>query len=563
MVSARRLVPIIAIFALAGLALASFDSPSPLAFRWAQPGSASPVGSAQIDEGGAYVAVGGRAYAMDKATGNTLWRFPTGEPIQGAFRTGCTLSDGVMVAASDEGTVYGLDAKTGVQLWSFQSPGQPSTIPVVVGDNVVYGTSTSQLVALKLKTGVPLWAKPIEVKGGLQTRLGVWQKNLIYGTGGSTLNSINVVSQKVAFSIPFGSLSAGSFSIYGDRIFVNTATYVVAIRAQSGSGIWSTNIGDSLAESPGVSAEGVAVVTRLGKLFALDMKGKPKFKKGVELNAAPIGSPVYSGSKIICTNENGTINMVDSNTADVVWSVTIPPLYPGIRVAKATKGTGGGGVPGGGAPGGGRPGGGGGRPGGGGGPGGPPGSGGGLAGGGAAATDTEELKYVQATGTPVVSGNSLIVLARDGSVLVYDKDLGVDLTPPEVKLLWPSPGDQVSGKAPMDIVLRILDWGVGVNPDTLNVMISGKQYFGTLTRDGYLTIQINSATKNSPLADGRQKIEVTVSDWLGNKANVTFSLSIDNTLPALGSPKAKVATTGGAGGGTGNRGGGGAGGDGG
>jgi hypothetical protein len=172
-----------------------------------------------------------------------------------------------------------------------------------------------------------------------------------------------------------------------------------------------------------------------------------------------------------------------------------------------------------------------------------------------------EVRYVAAAGPVVVEGDTLVVLTDDGSILAFDKNLGVDLTPPDISMAFPNAGDQVSGRAPMVLVFLVNDAGSGVNYDGIKVTINGTPYVHEVDREGRVLVRIlSSAGPNFPLADGRARLTVAAGDWMENNTAANFVLTIDNTLPPLGSPKPPEGTTGGATGGGGPVGGGGRGG---
>lgn len=140
---------------------------------------------------------------------------------------------------------------------------------------------------------------------------------------------------------------------------------------------------------------------------------------------------------------------------------------------------------------------------------------------------------------------------------MFDRDLGVDLTAPSVEMLWPFPGNDIAGKAPLEMIFKLEDLGIGINPDSIKVTINGKEYVHRISNDGFLSILIISRGANAQIANGRAKIVVTAADWLGNVQSKEFSVLVDNALPALGSPPTtNNNNAGGTGGGLGGRGGG-------
>jgi uncharacterized membrane protein YgcG len=86
------------------------------------------------------------------------------------------------------------------------------------------------------------------------------------------------------------------------------------------------------------------------------------------------------------------------------------------------------------------------------------------------------------------------------------------------------------------LYFKVRDDGSGVKDDTLKISIDGKPYDYEYKRDGSAKVVFTISGKNKCLADGRHLILVEVSDWLGNVAHETFSLTIDNTLPPIKLP---------------------------
>ncbi len=524
MLRMSRTITLLTALVCAGVATAAFDGPAPVAWRWAESTTASPVGSPQVNEKAAYVAVGNRVYGIDRKSGNQLWRFPTGEPLAATLRTGCALSGNVVVAVADDSQMYGLDATSGHKLWQVKLPDSAMTSPVVAGDYLVVGTVKNDLLAFELATGKPFWTKPYHLQSVLHPYLAVWQKNVIFSTADSSLAMIDVVAQKEVWHRGLQRLAPGSFSVSNDRVYVNSNSYLIAFRANSGSDVWQVNTGELLSGAPGASADVVATVSRTGRLLTYRTTGRPIFAKGVDLFSPVIGQPLVVGTKVITVNSAGSVNMVDGQTGDLTWNFTIPPLYKGLKETQPAGRSGAGGRPG---LGGGQAG----------GPAG--GAAGGVPGGrgGQTSQGTEDVKSVPAVWTPTLEGDSLFVLAADGSMLLFDKSYGVDLTGPEVSMAWPNMGDQISGQAPLELIFKLEDWGVGVDPNSIKVTINGQAYIPEKMQDEYLSVKVTARTTNKPLSDGRANIVLHVADWLGNVVDKKFALTVDNTLAPLGSPK--------------------------
>jgi len=512
MLRTTRTIAVLMATVIAGAASAAFDGPAPVAWRWAESTTASPGGSPQVDGRAAYVAVGSYVYGVDRTTGNQLWRFPSGEPVAGTFRSGCTLANGVLVAISDDKQMYAVDVATGQKKWQVPLPDPAVTTPVVAGDYVVIGTTKSDLYAFQLGDGKAFWSKPYHLQSILHPYMAVWDKNVVVSTADSSLLMIDIVAQKEKWHRGLQRLAPGSFTVAQDRVYVNSNSYLIAFRANSGGDLWQVNTGELLSGAPGASPDLVATVSRSGKLLTYRPNARPVLSKGVDLFSPVAGSPIVIGNNVLTANTSGSVNLMDGQTGDLKWNFSVPPLFKGIKAATEGGRTGAGGP---------------------GGPGGP----GGLGNRGNSQNQTE-IKTVPSVGTPTLDGDSLFLLGVDGSMLLFDKRYGVDLTAPEATMVWPNPGDQISGLAPLEIVFKLEDWGVGVDPNSVKVTINGQDYIPEPVREGYLSIKVTAVSpKNRPLNDGRASIVVHVSDWLGNALNQKFALTVDNTLKPLGSPK--------------------------
>jgi outer membrane protein assembly factor BamB len=116
---------------------------------------------------------------LDAATGVERWRFVTGGPI----RLAPTVCDNRVLAASDDGCVYALDAASGRLLWTYMAARGPKRLPgnqrlislwpvrcgIAVADDTAYvaaGVFPSDgavLCAIRLKDGTEEWRCDIDV----------------------------------------------------------------------------------------------------------------------------------------------------------------------------------------------------------------------------------------------------------------------------------------------------------------------------------------------------------------------------------------------------------------
>lgn len=541
----------------AASAFAQFDGPAPLAWRFLQPTSVAPSGSPLVVGDSVYTSIGGRVFAIDKATGNLKWRYPQLDPIAGTFRSAPVFVGGLIVAVGDNKVVYAIDPATGENKWTSNTTSAPLGQPVVVDDRyVAIGQSNNTIALLNAADGQPVWTAPYKVEGGLVGSIGAVGSNVLAFNSAQELVSINANTQKPDWRRAFQQLPPTARPIvYGDTIYVYSGGFLVALNSASGlpKGQVLTNL--QLAFNPAVGVDGIAAVSVDGKVMVYDTQRQPLMKAPLDLGSGPIAAPIIVGSftetvtsptgatsnrtvpLVLVPTSNGALNLVNPATG-VKWSFIVRPLDTDASNGKPNSG-GPGGFGGPGGPGGfGGPGGaGGGGLGGGGFGGGQGGRGGGL-GGGSQNTNAPASPYVQVSGTPVLAGKTLLVPAKDGSLLAFDGELGVDLTPPQVAMRFPNSGDQVSGQPPLLLVFTMEDEASGIDLSSIGITIDGNKVNHTVEKDGRVFIRFGSSSKNNPLSNGRRKIVVTVKDWLGNEKVSNFALTIDNALPPVVLPGA-------------------------
>lgn len=495
----------------ASMALADFDGPAPLSWRWIQPTSATVKGSPLIDGNTVYVAVGQRAFALDKASGNQKWRFPLVDPIDGFFIGAPVNINGTLIMTADNRKVYGVDANTGQEKWTYLSQQAIVGAAVKAGKYVVVAKNDNSIMALDPDTGAPAWIddetkeeRPVKMLYGITGSLTSAGDSVLVMDNNNQLVSINTVTKKPNWTTPFTTLDyTAQPTVVGDLIVINSGQYLAAIRASSGRGAWQIPLPYNVKVGPAVSGDGIFVADENGDAMYYDMSGRKITKQPMKLGSFPIARPAVAGKLFVVPTTNGAINLVDPATGTITWSYLIRPI--GVFYQQSSGSTGGGGGT----------------------PGGRPGAG---AGGGTQDTTPDRIWTVQAAGTPIVSGDTLLVLARDGSLLAFDKTTGVDLTPPSVTMSWPRPGDQVNGES-LEVIFKIEDEASGINDSTLKVTIDGAPLTVEFGKEGVASARFSFASKNKPLTNGRKTFKVTVSDWMGNVQNKEFVLTIDNSLP--------------------------------
>lgn len=478
-------------------ALAQFDGPAPLAWRWSQSTSISPNGSPLINETGVYVSVGQRVYALDKETGNQKWKFPAVEPIPGTFRNEPVMGGANIYAAADNKNLYALDAATGNLKWTYVASAAILGQPVPLGKFVGLTLADDTLMVLDGDTGKPAWTNPVKVFDHIVGRATGMGDLFYVMNGNNQLVAYSVNSTKPVWSRPFDSLGPDTKPvIFGDMIYLHSGTYVIGLLASTGTPRWQRNVGEPIGVPPAISGSGVAVATRDGNAYVLSLtSGTPLFKDPVDLGSSPIVGPAVVDKNFAFSTTSGSLILL-SPQGKILWNYLVRPMGGTITVESSSSTSTNN------------------RPG---------------NNGTTGKSDPVKIFAIPAAGAPVLDGTTLYLLARDGSLLAFDKNGGVDLTGPSVVMSWPNPGDNVNPQG-LSTYFKIEDEASGLNTSTLKIDVDGTPLDFTLSREGVAEVHFTNSGKNKTLNDGRHVFTVTATDWMGNQTSQQFAIQADNTV---------------------------------
>jgi uncharacterized membrane protein YgcG len=527
-----------------GVASAQFEGPAPLAWRFVQPSAVPPAGSPLVRGDRIYQSVGSRIVCLDRETGNQRFIFPP-EGIPGNFRSGPAIGSDVMIAAGDNRIIYAADANTGQLKWTESMMSTIVGQPVIVGGNtVVFATGDNRLHALDVQDGRAIWENPLNVHDGINGTIAAHGNSVILFNNRQQLVSYDLTTRRQNWALPFQQVPPNPRPIIeGDNLYAVSGSFLIVINPASGQARWQENAGMQLAHPPAVSQDAIFVISNDGRAMGFDYNRRRLFPQPLELGSMAITAGVADGKRLIVPTVAGGVVLLDGSgdKPGVIWNYLIRPFDNPAATAGGGANRGG---PTGGGPGG---------------SGFDAGGGGPAGSGGGANSATGASPIVQASAAPVIAGSTLLVPTRDGSLLAFDRELGVDLTPPSVRMVFPNPCDQISGQPPFLLAFRIADDASGLQTDTVKVMIDGTDYDHQLQRDGLLVVRFSQTGKNRPLRDGRRRIVVQAKDYMGNEVNQEYVIMIDNTLRPVTLP-GQDQNQGGGGAGGGRGGGGGAGG---
>jgi len=272
--------------------------------------------SAAVVNGVVYVSsLNDRIYALDAATGSTIWSYKTGDWIAAPP----VVVDGVVYVGSYDHTFYALNASTGGVVWSYETGGVIFSSAAVADGVVYFKSADSTLYALDASTGSFRWSQPV----GAIYSAPVVADGAVY-IGGAAISAFNASTGAPLWSFDTGGEVASEPAVAHDVVYTmssnpfsfSSTNYMYALNAATGALIWSHQTGHHGSISIPAVANGVVYVgSRNQNLYALDASTGERLwsyaTDGEVLSPAVVNGVVYVGTQPLDEAAGGTLYAFD------------------------------------------------------------------------------------------------------------------------------------------------------------------------------------------------------------------------------------------------------------
>lgn len=259
--------------------------------------------------------------ALDASNGKLLWQKDLGINMQ----VPPLVSDGILYAptafvgpelkpdAHGRAKLFALNAKTGEELWVFQSDNYILQTPARNGGVLYLGGNFydptpidegghTRIYALDLATGSPRWT--YESEDGFPKRLYATEQALVFVGYQDFMNGVDTGTGELRWRYDTGNWTP-SFLGAGDVVYFSSAnTLVFALDSNTGEGIWQFNIPEGtfnyLLDAPVLLDGKLYFLTQQGDFFALNAaSGELLWQAATEISAARTGPAVGNGWLVI------------------------------------------------------------------------------------------------------------------------------------------------------------------------------------------------------------------------------------------------------------------------
>ena len=252
-------------------------------------------------------------YAFDAESGRYLWGAHLGDVTTKA-QPASVNATGVFVTNSNE--IFGLDRKTGRQMWKQEMTDQPSSSTAADNDRVMVGLESGKLVTYDAKTGAVRWN--IQTNTRISSRPVMAGKVVAFGSEDRKLYLSDINKAKLFWRFATGGPITAPLATHGIRTLLvpsgDKALYSVDLF--TGAGNWTLATGSSVEQEPLVSDNDVYVVNTAGTLIAADITtGETKW------SISTLGGRLLSvsGTKIYLESHDDDLFVVDRATGKIIY----------------------------------------------------------------------------------------------------------------------------------------------------------------------------------------------------------------------------------------------------
>ena len=292
----------------------------------------------------------GTVVAID-LKGSNLWEKAftrtndAGAELPLRFDASLACGGGLVLAGTTRGTLYALDAKTGVEAWHYETEGVLRGSPNFVEPRnvIVLDQAEGVLHCLEMKTGKLVWkTEAVERCDGAP---GVGNGRIVFGSCLAALHVYSVDGKHLKdIEVGGDAQVAGGVAIDGNLVFAGARDgSLICADAEAGDIVWSSNESeDQTFSTPVVTTNRVVYSSDNGFVYAVGReKGNLIWK--VDTGGLPT-SPVVAKDKAV-VSADGVLHLLALDDGRKLWSkevsdeITSPAIIDGMIVVGADDGT--------------------------------------------------------------------------------------------------------------------------------------------------------------------------------------------------------------------------------
>ncbi len=195
----------------------------------------------------------GAFFCVERFQGEREWSFrlPDNRKRKG-IRSSAVAFENVIIFGAEDGNVYALDAKTGRELWSYDTGSPIFASPAICNGVVFVGNMAGRFFALDAKTGTELWHT--FTGAAIYAAASIAEDVVLIGTTGGRFLALAANDGDMRWSVAFNSVINSSAVVSGNIVYIGTLKKgLYALKLQDGSIVWKETLNGRIKTTPAVA----------------------------------------------------------------------------------------------------------------------------------------------------------------------------------------------------------------------------------------------------------------------------------------------------------------------
>ena len=287
---------------------------APLTLKWAKDLGSETDSSPVIVNDVLFIGSTLGVFALDAKTGQEIWRFQT----ESFVRSVPAVSNGVIYIGDDNKKFYAIDAKDGSLKWKNDTALGGYTASAAVVGNIVYAMpKDGSFYAFDTSNGEVVWSTLIGKIAESSPAIG--EGIIAFGTDGGAIVALDASTGKQKWSYNTGTIDIKSSPVIADgAIFIGSNDGAVYAITTGGSLKWKFSTSDNIESSPSVKNGVVYFGSQDSNFYAVD-EGTGKLKWKFPDSGQVFSAPAISNDVVYFGSENKIIYGLDANTGKLLW----------------------------------------------------------------------------------------------------------------------------------------------------------------------------------------------------------------------------------------------------
>jgi outer membrane protein assembly factor BamB len=231
--------------------------------------------------------------------------------------------DGLLYVNTFRGRTYAVNAATGKTVWQHDGGHKPSS-PAIAGRRLLVSANDGSLTAYDRFTGRRLWR--IHTGARVESSPAVEDGTAYVGNANGRVFAVDVARGRIRWAFDTGAIINSSPTLAGGRVCVtNYAGAVFCLRARDGHKLWSTYLKrdplrfESFYASASTDGRRLYTIARSGRVVALSMAtGTVDWSKHID--AWGYSTPALARGLVLVGGFDGALHAYRASSGADVWS---------------------------------------------------------------------------------------------------------------------------------------------------------------------------------------------------------------------------------------------------